>query len=166
MPKEYTSVVIDKKEVGLQPLRLAVAENGLLTAQMLGIQLAQGSVQLDHHLHVFVWDDTTAGVKGRRVIETAGDCFLVRIRWTLLSESGFFRGTLHGDSGQASPPSGASTNGAWAFKGAIPWQYCYVEGLDTPDIPGFPGWKEFLGWPQDQQTRHGNKGNVLRPMGG
>jgi hypothetical protein len=155
MPKEYTSVVIDKNGLGLRALQLAVAENGLQTAQMLGIQLSMGSVQLEHHLHVFVWDDSKAGIKGRMGIEQAGNCFLVRIRWTHLSESGWlFSGTLHGDTGHNGPPSGASTNGAWAFKGAIPWQYCYVDGLDAPDIPGFADWSNFLGWPQDQQSRH------------
>lgn len=154
MPKEYTSVVIDKGNVGIRTLQLAVAENGLQTADTLGIQLSGGSIKLEHHLHVFMWDDSKAGIKGRTGIEANGNCFLVRIRWTFLSESGWFSGTLHGDSGHNGPPSGASTNGAWAYKGAVPWQYCYVDGLDSADIPGFGDWRNFHGWPLNQQTRH------------
>jgi hypothetical protein len=101
-----------------------------------------------------MWDDSVAGVKGRRGIEANGNCFLVRIRWPHLVESGnIFSGTLKGDGGHNGPPSGKSPNGAWAFKGAIPWQYCYVEGLDTPGTPGFNDWMEGRGWPADQQTR-------------
>lgn len=155
MPKEYTSVVIDKTGIGIRNLQLAVVENGLQTAQMLGIQLSMGSIRLEHHLHVFMWDDSVAGVKGRRGIEQAGNCFVVRVRWTNLSETGtFFSGTLKGDGGHNGPPSGVSPNGAWAFKGAVPWQYCYVDDLDTPDLAGFGDWREFRGWPADQQTRH------------
>lgn len=155
MAKEYTSVVIDKKGVGLRQLQLSVAENGLLTAQMQGIQLSKGSQDLEHHMNVFMWDDSKAGVKGRMGIEAAGNCFLVRIRWVKLVETGvFFSGTLMGDTGHKGPPSGVSTNGAWAFKGAVPWQYCYVEGLDNAAINGFNDWCNFHGWPQDQQTRH------------
>lgn len=153
--KEYTSVVIDKTGVGLQTLQLAVAENGLLTADMLGIQLSQGSISLEHHLNVFMWDDTATGVKNRRAIEANGNCFLVRIRWQFLTESGsILSGTLKGDSGHKGPPSGKSPNGAWAYKGAIPWQFCYVVGLDQPTNPGFQDWTSYQGWPLDQQTRH------------
>jgi hypothetical protein len=155
MPKEYTSVVIDKTGVGIRTLQLAVAENGLQTADTLGIQLSQGSQKLEHHLNVFMWDDSVNGVKGRRGIEQAGNCFLVRIRWANLVETGmFFSGTLKGDSGHNGPPSGVSTNGAWAYKGAVPWQYCYVVGLDTPNMNGFNDWSLFQGWPLNQQTRH------------
>lgn len=155
MAKEYTSVVIDKTNLGLRVLQLAVAENGLQTSEMLGIQLSQGSIKLEHHLNVFMWDDSVAGIKGRMGIVQHGSCFVVRIRWINLTESGsIFSGTLKGDSGHNGPPSGASTNGAWAYKGAIPWQYCYVDGLDAPDIRGFEDWRSFRGWPLDQQTRH------------
>ncbi|MCB1905891.1 MAG: hypothetical protein KDH15_00855 [Rhodocyclaceae bacterium] len=122
---------------------------------MLGIRLSAGSIRLEHHLHVFVWDDTAAGVRGRRGIEANGNCFLVRIRWRELTETGrIMSGTLKGDGGHNGPPAGISPNGAWAYKGAIPWEYCFVVGLDGPDTPGFADWSAYRGWPQDQQARH------------
>ncbi|WP_148261951.1 hypothetical protein [Methylomonas methanica] len=121
--------------------------NGIQTAKQRGIVLATGSVKLQHDIHVFLWDDSAAGVKGRRGIEAAGNCFLVRVRWPHLTEPGvIFSGTLAGDGGHAGPPAGVSTNGAWAFKGAIPRKYCYIEGIDTPTKPGFENWRSGKGW--------------------
>ena len=145
--KEYTHVRIDKAGVGLAVLRAALDLNGIQTAQQRGIVLAGGSVRLQHDIHVFLWDDSTAGVRGRRGIEAAGNCILVRVRWPHLTEPGLiFNGTLAGDGGHAGPPSGVSTNGAWAFKGAIPRQYCYIEGLDTPATANFENWRSGQGW--------------------
>jgi hypothetical protein len=145
---DYGHVVIDKAGIGLDALRQQVAGNGLQTAQQRGIPLAPGSIKFEHHLHVFVWDGSDHGIRGRRGIEAAGNCFLVRVRWPRLTESGsFLPGSLKGDSMQNGPPSGRSTNGAWAFKGPIPRRYCFIEGLDAPDHPGFDDWREGRGWP-------------------
>jgi hypothetical protein len=147
MVNEYTHVVVDKAGVGLDALRQAIADNGLQTAQQLGIQLAAGSVKLEHHLHIFLWDSSVAGVKGRRGIESAGSCFVVRVRWPALTESGYiFSGTLKGDGGHNGPPAGKSPNGAWAYQGEIPRRYCFIEGFDSPETPTFANWREGLGW--------------------
>src|ERR1700684_2791970 len=116
--KEYRHVVIDKMSVGLGTIRTSLDQNGLETAQSRNIVLSQGSQSLEHHLHVFLWDDTTAGQKGYLGIVLAGNCVTVRVRWTDLTESWtLWPGTLKGDSMQNSPPSGPSSNGAWAYKG-------------------------------------------------
>jgi hypothetical protein len=146
--KEYTHVVIDKFGTGLDSLRQLIDANGIQTAHQRNIALAEGSRRLEHHLHVFLWDDGVPGVKGRRGIEAAGNCFLVRVRWPVLTESGIiFSGSLQGDNMHSGPPSGVSTNGAWAYKGSIPRKFCYIEGLDTPDKDGFASWREGRGWP-------------------
>jgi hypothetical protein len=145
--KEYTHVCIDKAGVGLAVLRGALDLHGIQTAQQRGIALAAGSIRLQHDIHVFLWDDSAAGVRGRQGIEAAGHCILVRVRWPYLTEPGvIFNGTLAGDGGHAGPPSGTSTNGAWAFKGTIPRRYCYIDGLDTPATANFESWRSGQGW--------------------
>ena len=145
--KQYTHVCIDKNGVGLGLLQQDIDQNGIQTARIRGIQLAQGSVRLQHDIHVFLWDDSAAGVRGRKGIEAAGNCFLVRVMWPHLTEPGKFRaGTLKGDSGHNGPPSGVSTNGAWAFEGSIPREYCYIEGFDNPTNMGFEDWRSGRGW--------------------
>jgi hypothetical protein len=145
--KEYTHVCIDKANVGLGVLRTALDQNGIQTAKQRGIVLAGGSVALQHDIHVFLWDDSAAGVRGRRGIEAAGNCILVRVRWPHLTEPGIiFSGTLAGDGGHNGPPAGISTNGAWAFKGAIPRKYCFIEGLDTAATANFENWRSGQGW--------------------
>ncbi len=145
--KEYRSVIIDKNGVGIPALQQSVAANGLQTAQTLGIQLAPGSIRLEHHLHVFVWDDSVAGQKGYIRLILAGNCFAVRIRWTDLTEPGLiFNGTLHGDGGHNGPPNGRSYNGAWAYKGNIPRNYCFIDGVDTTQTAGYDKWLSGTGW--------------------
>src|ERR1051326_4086039 len=134
--KEYRHVVIDKMGVGLANLRQSIANSGLETAHSRGIVLSQGSQRLEHHLHVFLWDETTAGQKGYLGIVLAGNFVAVRVRWHHLTESWpLWPGTLLGDSMQNGPPSGVSTNGAWAYKGNIPRNYCYIMDLDTDQTP-------------------------------
>lgn len=150
--KQYTHVCIDKNGVGLNTLRLDIDQNGIQTARQRGIQLAEGSVRLQHDIHVFLWDDSVAGVRRRIELlndeNLAGSCFLVRVMWPHLTEPGrFSSGTLKGDGGQNGPPSGISTNGAWAFEGSIPRRYCYIEGFDNPEKPGFEDWLSGQGWP-------------------
>ncbi|MDU9412163.1 hypothetical protein ACPA5B_12340 [Pseudomonas solani] len=145
--KEYRHVVIDKAGVGLATLRQSLDQAGLETAQQRGIQLATGSVRLEHHLNVFLWDDTTAGQKGYINLILAGNCVAVKVRWTTLTEPGIiFSGTLQGDNGHNGPPQGKSTNGAWAYKGSIPRNYCFIEGVDTEQTPGYAKWKSGTGW--------------------
>lgn len=144
---QYNHVVIDKTGMGLPALRTAVDTNGLQTAQQLGIVLAGGSLQLEHHLHVFMWDETRAGINGRVNIQTAGSCFNVRIRWKRLTLPGIiFNGTLNGDGGHMGAPAGWSTNGAWAYRGGIPRDACFIEGLDDVTTPGFDNWFASNGW--------------------
>jgi hypothetical protein len=145
--KEYTHVCIDKTRVGLDVLRRDLNQNGIQTARDRGIQLAGGSVALQHDVHVFLWDDSVAGVRGRRGIEQRGDCVLVRVRWPHLTETGLiFSGTLAGDGGHNGPPRGVSPNGAWAFRGSIPRGFCYIEGLDSQDTANFENWRSGQGW--------------------
>jgi hypothetical protein len=144
---EYTHLCIDKAGVGLPVLLAALDLNGIQTAQQRGIVLAAGSVRLQHDVHVFLWDDSVAGIRGRRRIEAAGNCILVRVRWPHLTQPGvIFSGTLAGDGGHNGPPAGVSTNGAWAFKGAIPRRYCFIVGQDLPTTPNFENWRSGLGW--------------------
>ena len=153
--KEYTHVVIDKQGVGLNVLRQRIDAGGLQTAQSLGIALSQGSMKLEHHLHVFLWDDSVKGINGRLGVQGLlpgmqinQSCFLVRVRWPNLTESGsVFSGTLKGDNMHAGPPSGPSSNGAWAYKGNIPRKFCFIEDLDTAATNGFKGWCDGQGWP-------------------
>lgn len=145
--REYRHVVIDKAGVGLPTLRQSIANSGLETAQSRGIQLATGSVKLEHHLHVFLWDDTLAGQKGYLGIVLAGNCITVRVRWVDLTEPGMiFAGTLKGDGGHNGPPAGKSPNGAWAYKGNIPRNYCFIDDHDTDQTAGYAKWKTGTGW--------------------
>lgn len=145
--EEYSHVAIDKGGIGLPALSAALALNGIQTAQTRGIVLAAGSQRLQHHLHVFMWDNSAAGVKGRLGIEAAGNCVTVKIRWRTLTKPGLiFNGTLLGDSMANSPPSGKSTNGAWAYKGNIPRDACFIEGTDLASTAGFDNWLAGNGW--------------------
>jgi hypothetical protein len=145
--EEYSHVAIDKGGIGLPALSGAIALNGVQTAHTRGIILATGSQKLEHHLHVFMWDNSTAGVKGRLGIENAGNCVTVKIRWRTLTKPGMiFNGTLQGDSMANSPPSGKSTNGAWAYKGNIPRDACFIEGTDLASTAGFDRWLAGNGW--------------------
>jgi hypothetical protein len=145
--KEYRHVVIDKAGVGLPALRQSIAASGLETAYARGIQLSGGSMKLEHHLNVFLWDDSIAGQKGYLGIVLAGNCITVRVRWDHLLESGLvFPGTLKGDGGHAGIPAGKSPNGAWAFKGSIPRNYCFIDDLDTQATPDYEKWKTGTGW--------------------
>lgn len=147
--EEYSHVAIDK---GTPPqtlpiLRASIRQNGLQTAQTRGIQLAIGSMRLEHHLHVFLWDTSAAGIRGRIGIESAGNCVTVKVRWVRLTRPGFiFNGSLGGDNGHVGPPRGASTNGAWAYRGDIPADACFIEGLNQANEPGFDNWLKGLGW--------------------
>ncbi|WKD49531.1 hypothetical protein [Microbulbifer spongiae] len=148
---EYTHVVIDKNNVGLDVLRQRIRERGILTAEASGYQLAAGSIKLEHHLHVFLWDSTLAGQKGRMKIivgSALNTTFTVRVRCPHFTKDGiFFSGTLQGDNGHNGPPKGISTNGAWGYKGNIESRFCFIEGLHTRDTPGYEGWERGDGWP-------------------
>lgn len=145
--EEYSHVAIDKGGIGLPALMNAIDQNGVQTAQARGIVLATGSQKLEHHLHVFFWDNSAHGVKGRLGIETAGNCVTVKIRWRHLTKPGIiFNGTMKGDNMSNGPPSGNSTNGAWAFKGNVPRDACYIEGFDFPATAGFDNWAAGNGW--------------------
>jgi len=149
--KEYSHVCIDKNETGLATLQQDIANNGLRTADQLGIILSGGSQMLEHHLHVFLWDDSVLGVRRRRdLLVNPETSFLVRVRWPLLTETGWiFSGTLRGDNGHVGPPSGRSTNGAWAYRGSIPADYCFVEGYHDASTDGFENWRSGRGWSGD-----------------
>lgn len=154
--EQYTHVIIDKNNVGLDTLRAQIDQNGLRTAESLGIALDSGSVKLGHHRHVFMWDSSQKGVKGRMGLmdRNNNDRFLVRICGTHLLRSGtisasigaVFRqtGILKGDNGELGGPS---TNGAWAHEGNIPRKFCFIEGLDSESRPGFSDWASGNGWP-------------------
>ena len=150
--KEYSHVVIDKNRVGLEQLRMDIKNNGLLTAQASGYadQMAEGSIRLEHHLNVFLWDSSIAGEKGRLGIilnSEEGTFFTVRVRCPYLTEEGLLlRGTLKGDSGHHGIPSGRSTNGAWAYKGNIEPRFCFIEGLHTSQTPNYQSWYRGDGW--------------------
>jgi len=151
--KEYCHVVVDKNNVGWT-LRKDIQRNGLLTAQASGYAqtMAQGSLRLEHHLNVFLWDSTVTGEKGRLGILLnlpEGASFTVRVRCPYLTEEGLLLpGTLKGDSGHHGIPSGRSTNGAWAYKGNIPSRFCFIEGLHTKSTPGYQSWLRGDGWPE------------------
>lgn len=145
--EEYAHVAIDKGGIGLPALKNALDANGIQTAQARGIILATGSQKLEHHLHVFLWDSSTAGVRGRIGIESAGNCVTVKVRWRTLTKPGWiFNGTLQGDNMSNGPPSGSSTNGAWAYKGNIPRDACFIEGFDFVTMAGFNNWVAGNGW--------------------
>ena len=151
--KEYTHIVIDKNNVG-RALRKDIKRNGLLTAQSSGYaqNMAQGSINLEHHLNVFLWDRTIAGEKGRLGIVLnlpEGTFFTVTVRCPHLTEEGLiFSGTLKGDNGHNGIPSGRSTNGAWAYKGNISPKFCFIEGIHTTETPGYQSWYRGDGWPE------------------
>ncbi|ADW70295.1 hypothetical protein [Granulicella tundricola] len=145
--KEYKHIVIDKMGVGLDALRTSLNVSGLETAHSRGIQLSAGSVALEHHLHIFLWDDSIKGITGSLGIINAGNTITVKVRWDKLIESGIiFPGTLKGDTMQNKPPGGPSTNGAWAYKGNIPRNYLYIDGVDSPATHGFSTWQLGKGW--------------------
>jgi hypothetical protein len=152
MVKEYSHVVIDKKDVGLEQLKQRISVNGLLTAEASGYadEMSAGSKRLEHHLNVFLWDSTIAGEKGRLGIvlnSTPGTFFTVRVRCPYLTEEGLLLpGTLKGDSGHNGVPSGRSTNGAWAYKGNIDARFCFIEGLHSSKTPNYQSWYEGNGW--------------------
>ena len=149
---EYSHVVIDKNDVGLDTLRTRISQNGLLTAEASGYAnlMSEGSRRLEHHLNVFLWDSSIAGEKGRLGIvlhSTPGTFFTVRVRCPYLTEEGLlFSGTLKGDSGHNGIPSGRSTNGAWAYKGNIPARFCFIEGLHSSKTPNYDSWYNGDGW--------------------
>jgi hypothetical protein len=148
--KVYSHVCIDKTGAGLANLRATFVANGIETAQTRGIVLAAGSQKLEHHLHVFLWGPDVDGEKGRLGLvlgQPTNDRFCVWVRWNALQPDGWiFSGTLKGDNGHAGPPAGISTNGAWAYKGNIPADFCFVEGHHTTATPGYDDWKAFRGW--------------------
>ncbi|MDR6934900.1 MULTISPECIES: hypothetical protein [unclassified Luteibacter] len=147
----YYHVVIDKNNVGVAHLRNQLALHGLQTQEQRGMPPGYPlpMIAMQHHQHVFLWDGTTAGVRGRRGIENGtADTVTVLINWPELTESGrFIAGTLKGDSAQYGPPQGPSTNGAWAYKGSIDRRWIFIEGLDTASDPGFDQWQAGQGWP-------------------
>ena len=146
--REYSHVVIHKDPTKqLADYKAAIDEHGLRTAQASGIQLASGSMKLEHHLNVFLWDDTALGIAGRVGIESAGNCFTVKVRWKKLTQDGMIlSGSLQGDNMHAGPPKGLSTNGAWAYKGDIPRRYLFIETVDSVTAPGFDKWVAGDGW--------------------
>lgn len=149
---EYSHVVIDKKNVGLNELRRRISQRGLLTAEASGYaeEMAEGSKKLEHHLNVFLWDDSIAGEKGRLGIvlhSDPGTFFVVRVRCAYLKQEGLLlSGNLKGDSGHHGIPKGRSTNGAWAYKGNIESRFCFIEGLHTAQTPGYQKWLKGEGW--------------------
>lgn len=104
---------------------------------------------MGHHQHVFMWDSTPQGVKGAiGIVNSVGhdSSVIVKIRMPDLTEYKWFRPTtLKGDN--PGGLGGASENGAWAYKGNIPRQYLFIEGLDTAARPGFTDWQAGKGWP-------------------
>jgi hypothetical protein len=145
--KEYRHVVVDKTGKGVLQLMASLDQDGLQTARTRGLRLPLSSEGLEHHLHVFVWDGSAAGIKGFNYIASQPDTIQIKIRWDHLVEDGvFFSGTLKGDTMQLKPPGGVSTNGAWAFKGNIPRKYLYIENLDSPVRPGIDNWIAGKGW--------------------
>jgi len=147
MAKEYRHVVIDKFGAGVENLRDSINQNGIQTAQSRGIALAQGSQHLEHHLHVFLWDDSRDGIKHWYALKDTPSSFTIRVRWNDLTETGYiFSGNLKGDGGQNGPPSGKSPNGAWAYKGNIPRNFCFIDGLDTEQKQGYSQWLDGNGW--------------------
>ncbi|MDT0447513.1 hypothetical protein [Streptomyces hesseae] len=148
MAPEYVHIAVDKQGTGLDGLRRTLHENGLRTAEHLGVQLAPGSVKLGHHRHVFMWDSTTPkGIEGANEIEARGSAVRVKIRWNELKEQGGLlgRGNLKGDNGKL---GGKSTNGAWAHEGDIPRKYLFIVGVDDPRNPGMGDWLAGKGWPE------------------
>ncbi|MFC9428229.1 hypothetical protein [Streptomyces sp. NPDC056987] len=148
---EYTHVAIDKKDTGLDQLRLSLNTNGLKTAASLDIKLSEGSEKMGHHKHVFMWDATVKGLKGvTGIVEGVGQnsTVNVKIRMLDLSEPGLFsKGNLKGD--QPKGLGGKSTNGAWAHEGDIPRKYLFIEGLDQANQSGFKDWLAGKGWPDN-----------------
>ncbi|MEA5547922.1 hypothetical protein VB816_23335, partial [Limnoraphis robusta CCNP1324] len=146
--KQYTHLVIDKENVGLDTLRQSLNENGLQTAEHRNIRLSEGSEKLRHHQHVFMWDSSKKGIKGAIGIESRGGVVKVKIRMPGLSEPTWYsRGTLKGDN--MGPLGGKSETGAWAYEGDIPRKYLFIEEMDNVAHPGFQDWYEGRGWPDD-----------------
>jgi len=147
----YYHVVIDKTNQGLAHLRNQLDLHGLMTAEQRGLthQFPPVMIAMQHHQHVFLWDDRPAGVRGRQGLENGvGETITVKVNWPELTEPGLvFAGTLAGDSGHVGPPHGTSTNGAWAYKGSIARQWLFIDGVDSPNDPGFNDWVAGKGWP-------------------
>jgi hypothetical protein len=152
---EYTHIAIDRLDSGAQKLRLKLQVMGLLTAEAAAMSsgMAEGSKKLQHHLHVFLWDETPTGLRrAQDLINTYTSQNIVfaviRVRWPALTEPGFLlTGTLAGDNASGTePPGGRSDNGAWAYKGNIPSKFCFIEGLHTVDRPGYDSWFRGNGW--------------------
>ncbi|WP_372410204.1 hypothetical protein [Streptomyces luteireticuli] len=163
-------------EVDLDELRQSLSRNGLQTTKSRWLaegkdvaaelrKLPAGYVDNAHHEHVFMWDSTKKGIEGANALEdreafyrskntgtaapaTERHAVRVKVRWDALKKDGrVFGGTLKGDAG-GGPLGGASTNGAWAYKGDIPRKYLYIEGIDDPAHPGMSQWLAGKGWPE------------------
>ena len=147
----YYHVVIDKDDLGIAHLRNQLDLNGLRTAEQLGIahKFPPGMIAMQHHQHVFLWDDRPAGVRGRLECEGGKAATVtVKVNWPELTEPGLlFPGTLKGDSPHLGPPSGTSTNGAWAYKGPIDRKWLFIDGVDSAQDLGFDDWLAGKGWP-------------------
>lgn len=148
----YWHVVIDKANVGAAHIRNDLHLHGLQTAEQRGIVLAAGSRTLMHHRHVFLWDDSVAGTNGRQsLLAVTGDTVEVIVNWPHLTQPmrllPTVTGTLRGDGGHHGPPSGISSNGAWAYPGAIERRWIFIVGRDSAQTPGFAQWQSGEGWP-------------------
>jgi hypothetical protein len=146
---EYAHIVIDKNDQGLDKIRDSLNKNGLQTAATRKISLAEGSKQLGHDRHVFMWDATDKGKKGAAMLVKPEGTVTVKIRSKNLTTPGFFftAGTLKVDNmgqlGQGQP------TGAWAYEGNIERKYLFIEGIDKESDPGYENWKNGEGWPED-----------------
>lgn len=158
---EYTHIVVDKRprgEANTGELRESLNRSGLQTSKSRWLaegkdldaelrRMGSGYAKNGHHEHVFMWDSTKKGIEGGNAIEGNGDAVRVKIRWDALKKDGnFLGGTLKGDHG-GGPLGGASTNGAWAYKGDIPRKYLFIVGVDDPSHPGMSQWLAGKGWP-------------------
>ncbi|MBH1938505.1 hypothetical protein I5Q34_30325 [Streptomyces sp. AV19] len=164
-------------QVDLDELRASLDRNGLqttknrwraegrnVTAELKN--LPSGYVDNVHHEHVFMWDSSKKGIEGANALEdreafyrgkgigqadaaaTERHAVRVKVRWDALKKDGrILGGTLKGD-GRGGPLGGASTNGAWAYKGDIPRKYLFIEGVDDPAHPGMSQWLAGKGWPE------------------
>lgn len=158
---EYTHIVVDKRprgEANPDELRASLNRNGLQTSKNRWLaegkdveaelrRMGSGYSKHGHHEHVFMWDSTKKGIEGGNAIEGNGDAVRVKIRWDALKKDGsFLSGTLKGDHAGGAL-GGASTNGAWAYKGDIPRKYLFIVGVDDASHPGMSQWLAGKGWP-------------------
>jgi hypothetical protein len=128
----------------------AYNEEGILTAASRGVtdgQLPDGTRRLEHHKHIFMWDDSKKGLDNAATLRVLGK-LEIKIRHPRFSTfSHPSHGELKVDSNDPRGLGYGEETGAWAYKGDIPRKYIFIEGVDKKSDSGYDEWFEGKGWP-------------------